>query len=151
MLQSLLKLPYSMEASKMPKQTAKYSTACRKASDLNISIGNHQEELYQALNSQRFYWNSKEKVWEHLDEEANPPTELIRIRVWTDARFVEKAANDCIEALSKQGMRLVERSDVFTCRPPKQLEARVYLTFQKEPENTDNPQRFDAVLSPRNQ
>lgn len=102
----------------MPKQTAKYSSACRKANELNISTGGHQEELYQALNSQGFYWNSKEKIWEHLDDEADPSTELIRVRIWTDARFVEKAANDCIEGLSKQGMRLVEKSDVFTCRPP---------------------------------
>jgi hypothetical protein len=28
----------------------------------------------------------------------------------------------------------MDKSDVFTCRPPKQLEARIYLVFQKEPE-----------------
>ncbi|HEY9830834.1 MAG TPA: hypothetical protein V6D26_09650 [Stenomitos sp.] len=52
----------------MPKQIAEYASACRKANDLNISIGEHQEELYQALNSQGFYWNSKEKTWGYLDE-----------------------------------------------------------------------------------
>lgn len=130
----------------MPKNTAKYSGACQKANELNIPIGQHQEELYQALNSQGFYWNSKEKSWEKLDEEADPPTELIRIRVWTDARFVEKVANECIESLAQKGMRLVEKSEVFKCRPPKQLEARIYLTFQKEPENIQKPQEHDVVL-----
>jgi hypothetical protein len=95
-----------IEASKLPKQTAKYVSACRKANSLHISIGSHQEELYQSLNSQGFSWNSKEKLWEHLDEEADAPTELIRIRIWTDARFVEKAADDCVQALSKQGIRV---------------------------------------------
>jgi hypothetical protein len=45
----------------------------------------------------------------------------------------------------------MDKSDVFTCRPPKQLEAMIYLVFQKEPENTNNPQTFDAVLSPKSQ
>lgn len=147
----ILAISVLLWASKVPKQTAKYATACRKADDLNISIGSYQEEIYQSLNSQGFYWNSKEKTWGYLDEDTDPPTELIKIRIWTDSRFLEKTANDCIEGLSKQGIRLVEKSDIFTCPPPKQLEAIIYLTFQKEPENVKNPQSFNAVLSPRNQ
>jgi hypothetical protein len=130
----------------MPKQTAKYTSACRKAESLKIPIGEHQEELYQALNAQGWYWNSQEKLWEKLDEEADPPTELIRVRIWADSRFVEQAANDCVEVLAKKGLRLIERSATFTCRPPKQLESRIYLAFQKEPENTDQPKSTDVIL-----
>jgi hypothetical protein len=43
----------------MPKQTAKYSAACRKTQKLNISVGEHQEQLYQSLNSQGFYLEFK--------------------------------------------------------------------------------------------
>lgn len=130
----------------MPKQTAKYVGASRKAEELGIPVGEHQEELYQTLNTKGWYWNSKEKIWEKLDEEADAPTELIRVRLWSDSRFIQDVANDCVEALSKKGLRLVEKSEPFICRPPKQLESRIYLTFMKEPENTAQPQSTDVVL-----
>jgi hypothetical protein len=119
----------------MPKQTVKYSSACRIATELNIPLAEHQEQLYQSLNTSGYYWNSKEKVWEKLDAEADAPTELIRLRVWADARFVEQVADECVFAVAGKGMQLVERSEVYNCRPPKQLEARVYLSFMKEPES----------------
>ncbi len=67
--------------------------------------------------------------------EADPPTELIRLRVWADARFVEQVADECVFAVAAKGLRLVEKSDPYNCRPPKQLEARVYLSFMKEAES----------------
>ena|SRR4028119_1794730 len=133
----------------MPKQTAKYASACKKAESLKIPVGQHQEELYQALNTQGWYWNSQEKLWEKLDEDADPPTELIRVRIWADSRFVEQFAKDCIESMSQRGLRLIEKTEPYRCRPPKQLESRIYLTFQKEPENTVQPKSTDAVLGTR--
>jgi hypothetical protein len=133
----------------MPKQTMKYSSACQKASELSIPLTDQQEQLYQSLAASGYYWNAKEKSWEYLDQEADAPTELIRVRVWADARFVEQAADDFVAAISGKGMRLLERSEVYNCRPPKQLEARVYLSFMKEPENINQPQEYDAVLSPK--
>lgn len=130
----------------MPKQTVKYVSACKKAKSLKITVTEHQEELYQALNLKGWYWNPKQKLWEKLDEEADPPTELIRVRIWSDSRFVEQAASDCIESLSRKGLRLVDKSEVVRCRPPKQLESRIYLSFQKEPENESQPKTSDAVL-----
>lgn len=52
--------------------TAKYSAASMKAAELNIPLGTHQEALYQALNYQGWYWNSKEKIGEFLQAESDP-------------------------------------------------------------------------------
>ena len=119
----------------MAKQTVKYSSACQIAAKLNIPSTEHQEQLYQSLNTSGYYWNSKEKIWEKLDVEAHPPTEKIKVRVTADARFVEKIADECISAVAEKGLRFLEKSDPYNCRPPKQLEARVYLDFMKEPES----------------
>jgi hypothetical protein len=119
----------------MPKNTAKYVSAVSKARELSVYADfPHQEQLYSTLNKCGFYWNSDLKIWEELNQDADPPTELIRVRVWTDARFVEQAAVDLISSLDAQGLRLVEKSLPFPCRPPKQLESRIYLTFIKEPD-----------------
>jgi hypothetical protein len=133
----------------MPKNTAKYASACKLAQQLWVSIADmHQEQAYNFLNERGYYWNPKTKEWELLDLEANPPTELIRIRVWSDTRFVDQIADSLISALSSKGMRCIERTSPYTCRPPNQLESRIYLAFQNEPENPNNPSSDAAVISP---
>jgi hypothetical protein len=117
----------------MPKMTAKYSGAIRCAHNHNLpaSTTKNQEELYQLLQSNGFFWDSQAKQWEEFDiEDADEPTLLIMVRVWADAEIVEEAADDIVRELKhKYRWQLVEKSTPYPCRPPKQRESRVYLKF----------------------
>lgn len=119
----------------MPKKTAKYLQACTTATQqagitaLQIMGMANQDELYERLQKQGYHWNSKAGEWEyHKPESANDPTPLLYIRVWADADAVEQAADEVSQKLAG-GYALVERSRPYPCRPPKQLESRVYLKF----------------------
>lgn len=108
------------------KQTKKYKTACE------IATLNHQtqEELYSQLNQLGFYWESKKQRWERNDQLADKPSEVIRVRVWADTKKVEQAAAAVVEAMEADyGLKLLERSAPYSCRPPKQNDSRIYLTF----------------------
>lgn len=61
---------------------------------------------------------------------ADPPSNLIRVRLWADASHVEQLADTVTQMLETSGYRVLERSN-YPCRPPKQLEARVYLTIAR--------------------
>jgi hypothetical protein len=101
-----------------------------------------QDELYSLLNSHNYYWDSKNKLWE-LEETPDPPSELVKIRVMAARDRVKTIVND----LSVEGLVLVETSDPYPCRPPKQNDSRIYLTFKqtsRESENKPNP--YDVVL-----
>lgn len=76
------------------KQTKKYVSACEIA---NLTH-NTQEELYSQLNQLGFYWNAKLSKWERNDTLADPPSDLIRIRVWADSEKLE----DAVELLCQQ-------------------------------------------------
>lgn len=113
----------------MPRMTAKYKGARDTAFYRNISIDGDQETLYERLQAAGFFWNSDSKKWEEFDiADADEPTKLIMVRVWTDAEIVEEAADDIV-AKTKKLFELVERSKPYPCRPPKQREARIYLKF----------------------
>ncbi len=84
--------------------------------------------LYRALNAHNWYWNSKMEAWE-LGESAQKPTDLIRVRVWAATEVVRQAADDVAYELLNRNYELVERSEPYECRPPKQLESRIYLAF----------------------
>lgn len=107
------------------KQTKKYSKACE------IATLNHetQESLYKQLNELGFFWNSKLQQWERDDRIAEPPSDLIRIRVWAASDKVEQAADIFIESAGQYGLKLQEKSEPYPCRPPKQADSRIYLTF----------------------
>lgn len=113
----------------MPKMTAKYSRALAAARQANIEPSNDQEALYARLQAAGYFWESQAKRWEHYaPEEADEPTPLIMIRVWADSEVTEEVA-DAVIAGAPKAWRLVERSQPFGCRPPKQREARIYLKF----------------------
>lgn len=113
----------------MPKMTAKYSSALTVARQEKISTAGIQEDLYQSLQEIGYFWNSDRKEWEHhAIEEADDPTPFVLVRVWADAEIVEDVADDVTKGL-KRLYNLVERSQPYPCRPPKQLESRVYLRF----------------------
>lgn len=115
----------------MPRMTAKYKSAIQKAHNQNLPAieTNNQEELYALLQQHGFFWNSDSKVWEEFDiQDADDATKLIMVRVWADAEIVEEAADEIVGKVKRQ-WEIVERSQPYQCRPPKQREARVYLKF----------------------
>ena len=110
------------------KQTAKYSGAKARLTFPHQD----QEELYAELNRLGWYWNSKIKQWERDDTPARSATNLVKIRVWAASDKVKQAADLFTEASLEMGLRLVERSEPYQCRPPQQNESRIYLTFEDE-------------------
>lgn len=119
----------------MPKMTAKYSTALavarREGVGANVNAPNAQEALYSRLQEIGYFWNSDAKEWEHhATADANPPMEGISVRVWAATEHAAKAGQAVAFAMGRvYGWKLVEVSEPYQCRPPKQLESRVYLKF----------------------
>lgn len=110
------------------KMTAKYSSARMTALKESLDVSGSQEDLYQRLQKAGLFWDSDKKAWWYAPEEkADPATPMIMIRVWADAEIVEEAADEIVKKLKL--FSLVEKSPVYPCRPPKQLEGRVYLKF----------------------
>lgn len=107
------------------KQTKKYTKACEIATLTHET----QESLYQQLNELGFFWDSKLQQWERDDRIADPPTDLIRVRVWANTDKVEQAAQCLIESAQEYGLKFQEKTEPHKCRPPKQNESRIYLTF----------------------
>ena len=62
------------------KQTKKYSKACE---ILTINHTN-QEQLYQELNRLGWFWDCKKQVWIRDDRLVEPPSKLIKIRLWAN-------------------------------------------------------------------
>lgn len=108
------------------KQTQKYSQAC------GILTYPHtkQDELYQELNRLGWWWNAKKKKWIRDDSQAQSASKLIKIRIMASSHKVEQAAELFIEHSEDIGLRLIEKSDIYPCRPPNQNDARIYLTFE---------------------
>lgn len=107
------------------KQTKKYTKAC----EIATLTHQNQESLYKQLNDLGFWWDSKLQKWARDDRLADTPTNLIRVRVWAATSKVEQAAAVFIEACSEYDLKLQEKSEPYQCRPPKQGESRIYLTF----------------------
>jgi hypothetical protein len=77
-----------------------------------------------------WYWQAGKKEWERDDTPAKEATKLIKIRVWAAKESVENAAELFLESAEGNGLRLIEKSAPYPCRPPNQLESRIYLTFE---------------------
>ena len=116
----------------MAKMTVKYSAAMHLAYSLQVSPSEDQNSLYGELAKRGYWWDSKQAKWVDLvDEPANPPTRLVNIRVWADKDAVEQMADDLVRAMQYCNLQLEKRSQVYPCRPPQQLEGRVYLMFKR--------------------
>ncbi|MCB0190595.1 MAG: hypothetical protein KDJ65_01480 [Anaerolineae bacterium] len=118
----------------MPRMTAKYSQALNTYQHTQKELArlDDQETLYTYLQEEGYFWDSSAKQWEYFEpEEADDPTPLVMIRVWADGEIIEEAAGDLINLIkrSKLPWELIEKSNVYGCRPPKQREGRVYLKF----------------------
>ncbi|MEQ9237879.1 hypothetical protein [Coleofasciculus sp. E2-BRE-01] len=106
-----------------------------------------KEQLYQTLNKHHYCWNSQGKRWEKLTfEDADSPSEVVRIRIWTDSRYTKDIAEELISSLAAKGLRCVSKSTPYPCRKPNQLESRIYLDFLKNPESDIQPENGSAVL-----
>lgn len=118
----------------MPKMTKKYTEALRTGRQAGIRTGaGDQEWLYRILAEQGYQWNSDAGEWQHLPSlPEDEPSPLIRVRVWAEASIVGLMADGIEAALQQAGLRLVERSVPYPCRPPQQRESRIYLTFEPE-------------------
>jgi hypothetical protein len=108
------------------KRTQKYSQACQILTFPHIN----QDELYEELNRLGWYWQPKNKKWERDDTPAREATDLIRVRVMAVSAKIDEVAQHFAEASSNIGLRLVEQSQAYPCRPPNQNESRIYLTFE---------------------
>lgn len=119
----------------MPKMTAKFRGALETARRAEIEVdAATQDGVYLPLNEAGYEWDSQAGEWQHLASvPAEPPTAFVRVRVWAAAEVVEEVASEVVERLRSMRLHLVEPpSRAYPCRPPKQLEARVYLTFIPE-------------------
>lgn len=110
------------------KRTKKYLAA------LEIATINHsnQEQLYKELNRLGFFWNAVQGKWERDDRLPEPPSETLKIRLWVSNEEIDEFSEVVTQLLRQNGYVLVDKSEAYLCRPPKQNESRVYLTFRRE-------------------
>jgi hypothetical protein len=113
----------------MAKMTAKYLGAIEIARSKNIPITDDQEALYTALGKAGFLWDKMKHWYDISQEPAEQPSDVLRVRVWAKTEDVEAQAGLIVRTLTSGGYRLIEQSEPYICRPPKQLESRIYLTF----------------------
>jgi hypothetical protein len=127
----------------MPKMTKKYSNALVASQWLVIrdeDMPKDQEALYHLLADHGLYWDSKAQLWaKSADEPSDAPTPFVSIRLWCDAEIVADAADCLVDQLTQARFHLVERSEPYPCRPPKQREARIYLRFYPPRKDTALP------------
>ena len=110
------------------KRTKKYVAAEAIALALGIEVN---DDIYRNLEQHNYFWHSEEGDWFKAGP-PEPPTNLIRIRLWADGEKVKEDCDILLHALKGHGFVLEERSEPYACRPPKQLESRIYLTFSRE-------------------
>ncbi len=121
----------------MFKRTAKYTAAIATLNKLPgkhppVGIFDKQEDLYLFLQKKGFMWNSKLQIFQNVGKEpSDDPTAMIRVRVWAALDTVDDEAAAIVKAM-KERYDLVERSAPYACRPPKQREGRVYLSFMEK-------------------
>ena len=109
------------------KRTKKFVAAEAIALEIGVAI---DEDIYQNLQQNNYFWNSDRGQWIQ-GEEAHPPTNLIKIRVWANGETIKEDCDLIIASLESRGFVLQEGSQPYICRPPKQLESRIYLTFSR--------------------
>lgn len=113
----------------MPKLTVKYSLALACAATNGVLPSADQEALYRRLNEIGWWWDSKAQQWMNFGQmPAAAPTPKLMIRVWAASDQVERQADEVIKGLRGK-FRLIAQAGPYPCRPPKQLESRVYLEF----------------------
>ncbi len=110
------------------KRTRKFVATEKIALEIGVNI---DENIYQNLEENNYFWDSKLGEW-FLGEAAHPPSSLVKIRVWANSNHIKQDCDIIINSLCDNGFALEEKSEPYTCRPPKQLESRIYLTFGRQ-------------------
>jgi len=113
----------------MARMTAKYIGAMAIARSKNIPITDDHEALYAALGKAGILYDKMKGWYDASQEPAEEPSDVLRVRVWAKTEDVEAQARLIVRTLTSGGYRLLEQSQPYVCRPPKQLESRIYLSF----------------------
>ena len=108
------------------KRTKKFVAAEETALKIGINV---DSDIYKNLEAANYFWDSESGKWSQ-GEEPDPPSRLLKIRVWADTEKIQQDCEEIFEALDPWFI-LEEQSEPYTCRPPKQLESRIYLTFSR--------------------
>ena len=101
-----------------------------KTAKVVIKRGGADIELPAEFIKNGLQWNSQEGEWQDVaSEPADPATGLIKVRVWSDTEIIDEVTDELVKLMTSRKFGMVERSLPYMCRPPKQLESRVYLAF----------------------
>ena len=110
--------------------TKKYRAALDISKKEHIPAMGDSVSLYKSLADEQYFWYADEGEWKRVSPaEADAASTVLRIRVWADKKIVEDLARDMANMLEAAGFDLQDKSELYVCRPPKQLDGRVYLTF----------------------
>lgn len=116
------------------KRTAKLLAAQATVLANNIPVNMYEtaDLIYSELQRAGWWWQSKTGKWER-GEAAQPAMDDVMVRVWAaTGETLEMAVNDVVAGVEEcLRLKLVERSEPYQCRPPKQNESRVYLRFRR--------------------
>lgn len=107
------------------RKTRKYNSALE---ILKNFPHNTQDELYKKLNRLGYFWDAKNRQWIRDDRLAEPAMEGLKIRLWASNEEINEYAELIQQLLIENGYRIVDTSEPYPCRPPKQNESRIYLT-----------------------
>ena len=110
------------------KRTRKFVAAEKIALKIGVNI---DENLYKNLEKNNYFWDSNQGQWIE-GETAHSPSSLVKIRVWADSNYIKRDCDIIIASLASSGFVIEEGSEPYTCRPPQQLESRIYLTFSRK-------------------
>lgn len=126
-------------------QKLRYAVSLYQQLKLNRKYSS-QEELYTLMNEHNYHWDSQQKKWLHGGT-PDPASTFVKIRVMTDRANVTTIVSEIKTAMSDKFICL-ETSDIYPCRPPKQNDARIYLTFTPNIVRKLSllPQATDAVM-----
>ena len=123
------------------KQTAKYLGACQ----ILIYPHSNQDELYSELNRLGWYWQSKDKKWVRDDTPAKEASKFVRVRIIAATNKVEQAAQLFSESAADMGLKFVEKSEPYLCRPPNRGKYSQADTRSKVEEKTFVLQGFQRL------
>jgi hypothetical protein len=111
------------------KQTRKFASAEKLYNKLSLTQKyRSQDALYEILGEQGYYWERKAQRWQDGGE-SHPPSTVISISVSTGYDRLSEVAEILTEALEGYDLELIEQSRAYPCRPPKQNDSKMYLTF----------------------
>lgn len=119
----------------MTRMTKKFSEAVHRLNVMGVRRPHEMdaEAAYKKLADAGYLWDSKQGLWIKLaDQPSDPASPMIRVRVWAPQGESAEVAGYISQAMRRAGFRVVEQSDPYPCRPPKQLEERTYVSYLKD-------------------